>query len=553
MTPYLPGDSVPPAANLGNPGEGGGPAVGRPFPGAAEPSPAEPDPGESAAETLDPMPRRPHQVLRLEDGDTLSLQAAVVERRVGAHTVRMYAYNGQYPGPLVWVSRGATITVNFTNRIDQPTTIHWHGLRLENRFDGVPGMTQAAVRSGETFVYRVTFPDPGLYWYHPHVREDVQQEMGLYGNLMVRDGRPDYYGPAHREEVLMLDDLLVGEEGPIPLGLERATHGFMGRFGNAFLVNGEPADPTGRADGSWSLDVRRGEVLRFFLTNVANTRTFNLSFRGPPSTGDAPIKVVGSDVGTYEREERVGSVVIAPAERYIVHTRFDRPGTYALVNRVRGIDHLSGSFIPEEDTLGLIRVSPEAAPSGPTAAFDRLRPHPWTSAEIDRVRGEFHGPPDLELELALETGPLPFVVERVMRLDSAYFHPVEWSGTMPMMNWASTEREARWTLVEPATGRENMDIRWTFERGDVAKIRIANRRHVLHGMQHPIHFHGQRFLVLAVNGVPNDNLVWKDTVLVPAGATVDILLETSNPGRWMAHCHIAEHLESGMMLGFTVR
>jgi FtsP/CotA-like multicopper oxidase with cupredoxin domain len=101
-------------------------------------------------------------------------------------------------------------------------------------------------------------------------------------------------------------------------------------------------------------------------------------------------------------------------------------------------------------------------------------------------------------------------------------------------------------------GRENMDIDWRFQRGEPVKLRLVNERRSFHGMQHPIHLHGQRFLVLAVNGVPTDDLVWKDTVLVPAGSVVDILVDPANPGRWMLHCHIAEHLEAGMMMQFTV-
>ena len=120
------------------------------------------------------------------------------------------------------------------------------------------------------------------------------------------------------------------------------------------------------------------------------------------------------------------------------------------------------------------------------------------------------------------------------------------------MNWATTGKQVRWILREPSTRRENMEIDWRFKVGDVVKIRLLNDRNALHAMQHPMHIHGQRFLILEQNGVPNDNLVWKDTVLLPVGTTADILLELSNPGRWMLHCHIAEHLESGMKMVFTV-
>jgi FtsP/CotA-like multicopper oxidase with cupredoxin domain len=316
----------------------------------------------------------------------------------------------------------------------------------------------------------------------------------------------------------------------------------MGRFGNLFLVNGEPG---------YRGSARRGEVVRFLLTNVSNTRTFNLSFgRG------ARMKVVGSDVGNYEREAWVESVVIAPAERYVVHVRFDEPGSVALVNRVRALDHLFGRFFSETDTLGIVRVSPRRASPDLGAGFSALRADTAVVADVAPHRRALARwlarAPDRSLVLTMKSRGLPFITERLMQLDSVYFAPLEWSGTMPMMNWASTGRQVTWVLRDPATGRENMEVDWRFRRGDLVKLRLANERRSFHAMQHPVHLHGQRFLVLAVNGEPSDNLVWKDTVLLPAGATVDLLVEMTNPGRWMLHCHIAEHLSADMMMAFTV-
>ncbi|HUH11623.1 MAG TPA: multicopper oxidase family protein, partial [Longimicrobiales bacterium] len=483
-------------------------------------------------------PARPRELVRLSDGDSLHLRAEVVTRTLRGRTLTMYGFNGQYPGPLIAVEEAATVTVVFENRIELPTAVHWHGVRLENRFDGVPHLTQEPVLPGERFTYRLHFPDPGIYWYHPHHREDIQQELGLYGNLMVRSSDPDYYGPAHAEEVLMLDDLLLAEDGGVfPLGRESATHAFMGRFGDLLLVNGEPA---------WTLEVARGEVVRLFLTNVSNTRTFNLSLPG------ARMKLVASDVGRYQREAWVESVVLSPAERYVIDVRFDSAGEVPLLNAVRGIDHLYGNFFPEVDTLGIVTVSGDDARPDLRSAFETLRSHRAVTAELERFRTHFDRPVDHELVLTMRTGELPFPVGDVMRLDSAYFHPVEWTGTMPVMNWASTGAEVEWVLLDPATGKENLDIDWRFRVGDVVKLRLTNAREAFHAMQHPIHLHGQRFLVLAVDGVPNDNLVWKDTILLPVGSSADLLLELSNPGKWMVHCHIAEHLETGMAMVFEV-
>ena len=486
-----------------------------------------------------PPESRPHEIVRLRNGDTLRLTAGLVSRTFNGHRVTTFGFNGQYPGPLISVAQQSTVFVDLDNRLDQPTSIHWHGIRLDNRFDGVPGFTQEAVAPGDHFLYQVHFPDAGIYWYHPHVREDTQQELGLYGNLFVHSPRPDYFGPVNGEETLILDDLLVGEDGQlVPFGKDQTTHAFMGRFGNLFLVNGEPA---------WQTRAKRGEVVRFLFTNVSNTRTLNLSFPG------AKMKIVGSDAGNYEHEQWVESVVIAPAERYVVHVRFAHAGDVALVNRVQGLDHLFGKFFYETDTLGVVHVADAPARPDLGAAFTTLRADTAARNGIESYRRYFDKPIDHSLLLTIEAHNLPFVSRQLMLLDSAYFVPVEWTGTMPMMNWASSANQIRWVLRDPDTGKENMDIDWTFHRGDVIKLRLANERRSMHAMQHPIHLHGQRFLVLAVNGVRNDNLVWKDTVLIPAGSTVDLLVDMANPGRWMMHCHIAEHLSSGMMAAFSVQ
>ena len=480
----------------------------------------------------------PRRLVRLADGDTLHLVSGLVRRSIRGRTVLMYGFNQQYPGPLIYVNQGIQIIVNFKNELSLSTAVHWHGIRLDNRFDGVPGVTQDPVPPGGTFQYRIHFPDAGIYWYHPHHREDIQQDLGLYGNMMVRASAPDYYNPANREEVLMLDDLLLDDDGMlIPYGRQSANFALMGRFGNHFLINGEP---------DYRLSVRQGEVVRFFLTNASNTRTFNLRLDG------ARVKAVGSDVGRFEREEWIASTVLAPAERYIIDAQFSKPGTYALTNDVQTFNHRSGTFFPETDTLGIVHVSEEPIEQDYSGTFDTLREFKDVQSDIDNYRPYFDKPIDHELVMTLEVNDLPLVVEQMMGYDRVYFNPVEWSDTMPMMNWASTGREVRWVLRDPQTARENMAIDWDFRTGDVAKIRVRNERSAFHAMQHPLHVHGQRFLVLSQNGVENTNLVWKDTVLLPVGSETELLLDLANPGRWMVHCHIAEHLESGMKMVINV-
>ena len=189
----------------------------------------------------------------------------------------MYGFNGQVPGPLIRVAQNATITVRFHNRIDLPSTRalarRAAGQSLRRRAGSHPG---ARCAPGGDFTYTVHFPDAGVYWYHPHVREDIEQAMGLFGNMLVDAPERDYYSPANREQVLMLSDLLIHADTLIPFGKEAPDFALMGRVGNVLLVNGEPGYRSRRT---------AGEVVRFYLTNASSSRTWNLSF------GGAPIKV----------------------------------------------------------------------------------------------------------------------------------------------------------------------------------------------------------------------------------------------------------------------
>ena len=129
------------------------------------------------------------EVVDLADGEAFDLRIAPVAKRLGDATVRMLAYNGSIPGPTLRVREGSEIVVNVANQGDLEATVHWHGLRLENRYDGTHE-TQAPIPVGDSFSYRIAFPDPGVYWYHPHIREDYGQEMGLYGNILVVPADP---------------------------------------------------------------------------------------------------------------------------------------------------------------------------------------------------------------------------------------------------------------------------------------------------------------------------------------------------------------------------
>ncbi|HTY04963.1 MAG TPA: multicopper oxidase family protein [Gemmatimonadales bacterium] len=472
----------------------------------------------------------PMRTVTLASGDTFDLTASLVRRVIRGHWYVTYAFNGEVPGPLITMPAGATVTVRFHNRIDLPSSIHWHGIRLDNRFDGVPGVTQAAVAPGDSFVYRVHAPDGGMFWYHPHVREDIEQALGLFGGIDVVTAAIDS-APVNARAVLFLDDLLVNADTLIPFGREVPDFTLMGRVGNVLMVNGGT---------DYRLAVRAGDVVRFYLVNTASSRTFNLSF------GGAPIKVIGSDVGRFEREARVPSVVIAPAERYIVDVRFDSAGSYPVLNEVQAINHFIGEFRSEVDTLGVVTAA-GATLADHHADFDSLHTNTDVVRDMARYRSAFDRPPDKRFTLTVSTHGLALPTAQFMTIDTAYYAPVEWIDGMPDMNWLSTADQVRWEIRDDATGKTDRDIDWHVPAGSLVKVRFFNDNKSFHPMQHPIHLHGQRMLVLARDGVRNTNLVWKDTILIPVGSTVDVLIDAANPGDWMMHCHIAEHLGAGMM------
>ena len=265
----------------------------------------------------------------LDDGDTYELRIAPVAKNLGDDRVRMLSYNGSIPGPTLRVRQGSEVVVHVRNDGDTEATVHWHGLRLDNAYDGVPFETQPPIEIGGEFTYRLRFPDAGLYWYHPHIREDYGLDMGLYGNIVVEPAEPDYWPAVDREVVVTLDDVLV-EDGRIAAFHEAGpTHVAMGRFGNVMLTGGET---------NLALDAHVGEVVRFYFTNTANTRLFNVALPG------ARMKLVGSDSGRYEHETFVDEVLLAPSERAIVDVRFEAPGTTALEHRTPDRTYMLGTI-----------------------------------------------------------------------------------------------------------------------------------------------------------------------------------------------------------------
>jgi FtsP/CotA-like multicopper oxidase with cupredoxin domain len=574
------------------------------------------------------------EVVELGDGDRYTLRIAPVTKRIGDATVRMLAYNGSIPGPTLRVPEGAEVVVDIENEGDLAATVHWHGLRLDNRYDGTHE-TQEVMPIGGRYTARVTFPDSGVYWYHPHIREDYGQELGLYGNCIVVPAEPDYWPPVHRELALTLDDVLIEDGQVAAFSPDETTYAAMGRFGNVLLVAGEP---------ELALTARAGEVVRFYFTNTANTRVFRVALPG------ARMKLVGGDSGRVEHEQFVEDVILAPSERVVVDVLFENPGELTLEHRtpdrtykVAGITVTDEQVtVPLAEGFSELRTAPELtaererlmplvdAPPDKTLAFqaemDMGEPevgegeallyvcpmHPEVTSETpDRC-------PACGMKLIAQAAPtgytcpmhpevtsetpdhcpqcgMKLLPARLVQSATAGHHGdgehehhehadhaehdhgdshhgdhgaqghdghghshatadgIEWEDDMVEVNKLTTPANMRWKLVDRSDDAENHAIQWQFRVGDRVKIRLVNEMDSDHPMHHPFHIHGAgRFLVLARDGVLEPNLVWKDTVLVRLGETVDIVLDVTNVGRWMAHCHIAEHHESGMMFSFDV-
>jgi FtsP/CotA-like multicopper oxidase with cupredoxin domain len=345
----------------------------------------------------------------------------------------------------------------------------------------------------------------------------------------------------------------------------------MGRFGDTLLIAGEP---------ELGLTAKRGEIVRLYLTNTANTRVFKVALPG------ARMKLVGGDSGRVEHEAFVEDVVLAPSERAVVDVLFEQPGELVLEHRT-----------PEKTyRLGTVAVADELAVPDLAEPFEILRRDSELTAERERLAPWLAAEPDKTLAFVAEMdfdageGPAvyvcpmhPEVVSEKpdhcpscgMKLlpaqlvaqagghdheahahhahDHAATGGIEWEDDMVDVNRITTPANTRWKLIDRSTDAANHAIQWQFTVGDRVKIRLVNEMDSDHPMHHPFHIHGAgRFLVIARDGAPEPNLVWSDTVLVRTGEVVDILLDVTNPGHWMAHCHIAEHHESGMMFSFDV-
>lgn len=387
----------------------------------------------------------------------------------------VWAYNGQVPGPVLRVRLGEEVVVRLQNDLPQPTTIHWHGVRVPNAMDGVPGVTQDPIPPGGSFTYRFVPKDAGTFWFHPHVRGAEQVERGLYGVLIVDDAETLPYS---RDEVWVLDDWRLGSDGQVdPRFVTRHDLAHDGRWGQMVTVNGDAAQ---------QLTVRPGERIRLRLVNTSNGRVYR------PDFGSLEARVIAVDGMYTARPLPLDGFELAPGNRLDLDITIPADGSgrnYAITDR----------FTRRPFTLATIRADGEPV-STPTFEAPSNPNVPGWDGAVER----------------------PVDVTYVLNAQRGGEHGIQW--TINGRPWGEHE------VTELDGGR------WV-------RVRFQNDSARLH----PMHIHGQFFKVIARNGQPVDAPYFRDTVLLRGRETIDVGMVPIDWGRWMMHCHILEHAESGMM------
>lgn len=395
-------------------------------------------------------------------------------------TLPMYTFNGFFPGPLLEAKAGDRVVVHFTNLLKEPTTIHWHGLRISSEMDGNPRI-QNPVPAGGTFTYDFVVPEAGTFWYHPHVRSNEQIEKGMYGGIVVRAKDEPLY---ENDRYLVLDDVLLDANGFVPF-LTSPMEAMHGRFGNFLVINGHLI-----ADGFLlPADAKKNAVERWRIVNTSNARTMVLEIPG------ATFKVIGTDGGLLQKPYTTTRLEVAVGQRFDLEVKFDQGTDATLVSQVLTSDGKGGAV---EVPIPLMKVAVGADAS--TMAAPVLHPPVPQAAKM---------------------------VSRVVTLDFDAINDPQ-MGIMWRINGKSHDHTPLFTAA----------------KGETVLLRLTNKV----GMEHPFHLHGQFF---EVPGRPLEPGL-KDVVLLPGFESVDLIATLDNPGEWMAHCHILEHSELGMMAEFVV-
>ena len=410
-----------------------------------------------------------------------------------------WCYNDSVPGPEIRVSQGDRVKIEFINELAQETTVHWHGIRLSNAMDGVPYLTQKPVSPGEKFTYEFDAVDAGTFWYHPHQRGFEQVDRGLYGALIVEEKEPVQ---VDRDVVWVLDDWRLKRSAEISEDFENphdTSH--SGRIGNTVSINGRIPDAFG---------VRTNERIRLRLINSANARIFGLDFG---RLSPVIIALDGQPVTPHKPDDNV--VVLGPAMRAdLIVDMTDKPNSQSTINDVF---YQSREYALIDLKYGGSPIR-EKTPDWPV----KLPPNPLSEPDI--INAEHH-------EILFTGGMMGQMVEQRM-------------GIKPSSSIMGKRHEKNmWFINGTAADGHVTDplLELKKDRSYIFKMTNATAWH------HPIHLHGHSFRVISRDGVATPYFEWQDTVLMKPQERVEIAFVADNPGYWMFHCHILEHMAAGMM------
>ena len=430
----------------------------------------------------------------------INLRASEVRRPLlpDRRPSRLFLYDGISPGPTIRRKQGDRLRVLFHNDLSVPSTIHWHGVRLTNKMDGVPNLTQAPVMPGATFLYDFVLPDAGTYWYHAHFNSLEQVARGLYGPLIVEgDASPS---TPITDVVLILDDWWIDDDGRFVDGFTDWTQGKPGgRIGNIATVNGS-------APGQL-LEIPATTPVRLRLINAANAREFFPDIQG------ADAKVVAVDGQPLAEPHPVsGPLRLGPAQRMDLMVRLPSGGEARLTE--------ASGTLQGNQTLAVVRAG---SPNKNTLQNVQLRQPSLTRPDTTDA---------LQIPLVM-TGGL-----------SAEIVGARYQGVQRNLKGLA-EAQQVWAFNQTADLPKEPLFR--AKRGTSVRIQMEN----LTGWSHAMHIHGYHFQVLN-SRTELDAKAWRDTVMIDRNQKLEIAFVADNPGRWLLHCHMLQHAVSGMRTWFEV-
>ena len=409
--------------------------------------------------------------------------------------VDTWCYDGTVPGPLLRYRAGDRLEIDFENRLAEPTSIHWHGLRPPNAMDGAAPLTQAPVAPGGSMTYAFDLHDAGTYWYHTHFRGWNQQDRGLYGVLIVDERDPPQ---VDRDMLLVLDDWVVTQGRTLDTSYgDFHTMAHAGRLGNVATVNNS---------ADLSIPLMTGERVRLRLLNVANAQIFALRF-----PGHAPVVIAEDGTPVAPRALGGDGLVLGPGQR--TDLMLDATGAPGVT---LGLDAETLN-----DALQLARFVYREAPGGSGLAGNEvaaLEPNARPLLDLASAR---------RIPLAMEGGAMGRMRGALMG-----------GRMMGMRELVSNGRV--WAFNGVAGDMETPLA--TLKRGETVVVEMVNDTTFPHAM----HLHGMHFREIERNGAAVDG-AWRDTTVMGSGERVSIAFAGEAPGKWMLHCHMIEHQAGGMM------